>query len=840
MRAKRLVAATVLLVLTALPAAGDAAVPAGFVQRDGEHLVVDGEPWRAIGVNLWDMDAGRVLAGDVAGCWYTHADLDEYFDQSFARIAANTGATAVRTFGFRAMYTAGGRDWSSIDKLLFYARKHGVRVIPVFGDQYGTCGGGSPRGPSWYRDGYRTIVEQPWGVDYRSYVVEAVRRYRDDPTIAFWQLMNEATAGSDTDALRVFSHDMVRAIRDEAGDHHHLVNLGTTGGGEPGNALPAYAELLACGPSSGGCNDLAEAHVFNIDQPLPGLPLPSFVSATLRVWNTAGDSHVSSVTEPTIDGWTRMKLTVPASSSGQPFTRWSLQLGVPEGGAFGAFLDEVVQTSATPRVYTFDTGTEGFTAEGAALSHASTPARGLGALRIDLPAAQAPRLASVIAPDAGGALSSIELDLRVNFRAPGPETGASIAADLHAATVSREAPFFLGEVGFQVARADLPRCAEHRSVEERRAMLDRIAREIFTDERAADGLLIWDWKDPSILSTTAGGQRVPDPTVDCWTVSPGDPAEGVLAAWADQVAPAPLPAGPALPAFDPYLTVLAGPEPVVGDGHRVRYRARLTRGGDAIAGADVVAGGGCAGTGTTDGRGLADFECTVDGRGPMTFTLGVDPASCDCEVEAAKFPVEVKRGVVLAAEAAIVETGDDAPLHLVIEDPSGEALTGVGWRVPECGIGGTIAASAARVEIADVCPGEEVGWTGSALLHLIVDEDADVSAVSLPFVGMTFERIFLDARAGECVGLAPSKGWVGATASPGACGDDSFGTFAGWFVHEVDRDERATAFRPVGDLMVVDADAKDGRRITGTFSWTDRRFAAAVVRPDGIHPLASA
>src|SRR5919108_2610334 len=124
------------------------AVTTGFVQVDGERLTVDGMPWQAIGVNFWDMDAGRVLAGETTGCWYQHADLDTYFDASFARIKANTHATAVRTFGFRMMYTAGGRDWSTTDKLVHYARKHDLRLIPVFGDQYGTCG--SPAKDPWW------------------------------------------------------------------------------------------------------------------------------------------------------------------------------------------------------------------------------------------------------------------------------------------------------------------------------------------------------------------------------------------------------------------------------------------------------------------------------------------------------------------------------------------------------------------------------------------------------------------------------------------------------------------------------------------------------------------
>ena len=64
MRIRRLGLALVLMagLLAHVPAH---AVPAGFVYADGSRLMVDGKPWRAIGVNFWDMDAGKVLANDL-------------------------------------------------------------------------------------------------------------------------------------------------------------------------------------------------------------------------------------------------------------------------------------------------------------------------------------------------------------------------------------------------------------------------------------------------------------------------------------------------------------------------------------------------------------------------------------------------------------------------------------------------------------------------------------------------------------------------------------------------------------------------------------------------------
>ena len=146
---------------------------------------------------------------------------------------------AVRVFAFQASATKDAvRDWSSWDASLELFRRQGIKVIMVLTDQWG----GQPitdshtdRTIGWYQAGYRTTLE---GVStYRDWVAEAVARYRDNPTVGIWQLVNEGEArnaagscseATATAALRSFADDMAGLVKSI--DPNHLVSLGTISG----------------------------------------------------------------------------------------------------------------------------------------------------------------------------------------------------------------------------------------------------------------------------------------------------------------------------------------------------------------------------------------------------------------------------------------------------------------------------------------------------------------------------------------------------------------------------------------------------------------------------------
>jgi endo-1,4-beta-mannosidase len=90
---------------------------------------------------------------------------------------------------------------------------------------------------AWYRKGYRTVPTGPsLPATYREWVAEVVTRYRHDPTILTWQLVNEAETATGLDetcpaiatrSLVGFSTDMAALVNSI--DPNQLLSLGTIG-----------------------------------------------------------------------------------------------------------------------------------------------------------------------------------------------------------------------------------------------------------------------------------------------------------------------------------------------------------------------------------------------------------------------------------------------------------------------------------------------------------------------------------------------------------------------------------------------------------------------------------
>ncbi|MFI6499478.1 hypothetical protein [Nonomuraea typhae] len=244
------------LALGAAPAAGSSST--GFVTRDGTRLTLDGKPYRFAGLNVYN-------AASDGNCWYTMS-----LDRSMRQMAGNV----IRVWFFQRLATKNGRrDWRALDNVVATARRHGVKVLPVLTDQWGKCEWSGYKTEDWYRDGYREI--DPGGiVSYREWVAEVVHRYRNQRAIALWTLVNEAEAKPDfpseecgpesTTVLRDFADDMGAVVKQATS--HHLVTLGTMGGGQCGTADRAYRTVYAS-PQI----DVCEYHDYHEhDQPMPG------------------------------------------------------------------------------------------------------------------------------------------------------------------------------------------------------------------------------------------------------------------------------------------------------------------------------------------------------------------------------------------------------------------------------------------------------------------------------------------------------------------------------------------------------------------------------------------
>jgi hypothetical protein len=220
-----------------------------FVTRAGSALLVDGQPFRFTGLNIFNANSIN------NSCWGglgADGGLDE------ALTAIGPGQTVFRAWFFQPLATSNGaRDWSAFDHTLAVARQHGVRVIATLGNFWNDCEGSAVparyRTESWFRTGYRLQRAAGLPATYREFAAEVVSRYRNDPTIMAWQLMNEASTPSDDGSgactrtsaatLRAFTQDMAAMVKSI--DAQHLLSLGTVGGGECGTRGAEYLVVHA-------------------------------------------------------------------------------------------------------------------------------------------------------------------------------------------------------------------------------------------------------------------------------------------------------------------------------------------------------------------------------------------------------------------------------------------------------------------------------------------------------------------------------------------------------------------------------------------------------------------
>jgi endo-1,4-beta-mannosidase len=154
------------------------------------------------------------------------------------------GSEVFRAWFFERLATTNGqRDWSAFDHTLAVAKAHGVKVVVTLGNQWGSCESPTSvyKTDAWYTGGYKTDILPENTVPYRQWVQEIVSRYKNDPTIAMWQLMNEAEIKTDHNSTTCApTADLLSFATDVSGliksiDPNHLVNLGTMGAGQCGS-----------------------------------------------------------------------------------------------------------------------------------------------------------------------------------------------------------------------------------------------------------------------------------------------------------------------------------------------------------------------------------------------------------------------------------------------------------------------------------------------------------------------------------------------------------------------------------------------------------------------------
>jgi mannan endo-1,4-beta-mannosidase len=203
--------------------------PTQFVSRQGATLKVGGQPFRFIGFNLFD------AAGQPNGykCAWWGGQTDAELDATLAKMRADAGVTVLRFWAFQS-YTNGGTDWSGIDRVIRLAKKNDMRVIPNIENGPEHCSQGGTKwhnGGQWYSQAYKRDYKYGYTLSLPDYTERLVARYRDEPAILGWMIMNEAETDNVT-GLYDFAREMSALVKRV--DPNHLVALGTQSSGQAG------------------------------------------------------------------------------------------------------------------------------------------------------------------------------------------------------------------------------------------------------------------------------------------------------------------------------------------------------------------------------------------------------------------------------------------------------------------------------------------------------------------------------------------------------------------------------------------------------------------------------
>ncbi len=222
--------------------------------EDG-RLMRAGREIKVLGVNVYSLASSSDPKKFGCGTRFDDAGLEDLFKEVVAMVPSPY-VPAIRFWAYQS-FTASGKDFSRIDRIVALAKKHHVLLIPVLEDQWHYCSRGGYRLSDWYLKDYRKPYAG-YERSLRAYAAIFAGRYKNVPEILMLQVMNEAetrklTGGADTLAMLGFAIDMSTLIKSV--DPVRLVSLGTFGGDRgsiEGSAYPLLHSVEAV--------DVVEAH----------------------------------------------------------------------------------------------------------------------------------------------------------------------------------------------------------------------------------------------------------------------------------------------------------------------------------------------------------------------------------------------------------------------------------------------------------------------------------------------------------------------------------------------------------------------------------------------------
>jgi mannan endo-1,4-beta-mannosidase len=180
---------------------GGSAMADGFVAAVGSKLMLDGKEYRAIGVNMPNLHQAYF------GTWFHNKQMygsDENARQAMiagVEDASRSGLAFIRFFanpGYprdQAMLYDQDPDryWKLMDEVFDLCRRNRIKLVPSLQ---------TIPGPYLHLGEHGQAIIDPQSKTYQwvhRYITEFVTRYKDDPTVLMWELMNEGTLHADVE-----------------------------------------------------------------------------------------------------------------------------------------------------------------------------------------------------------------------------------------------------------------------------------------------------------------------------------------------------------------------------------------------------------------------------------------------------------------------------------------------------------------------------------------------------------------------------------------------------------------------------------------------------------------
>jgi mannan endo-1,4-beta-mannosidase len=182
-----------------------ASAPPNFVYRSGTTLMLNGAPYKFVGLNAYG------ITGCQTGNPWSQSQIDSYF-------ASLQPASMTRLWAFQ------GLNETALDAAVASAAAHNQKLVLSLNNN-SDCTADGAKTTSWFVSGYKSGP-------FLSWTQHLAGKYKNSPAIGMWEVMNEAGANLPNGSLnptdmKNFYETVASTIK--AVDPNHLVETGDIG-----------------------------------------------------------------------------------------------------------------------------------------------------------------------------------------------------------------------------------------------------------------------------------------------------------------------------------------------------------------------------------------------------------------------------------------------------------------------------------------------------------------------------------------------------------------------------------------------------------------------------------